>query len=132
MTVAITQLRATIAAALENEGVWSTFDFPPPNILANSVVVVPGDEYLVPANGHYNQIAIAPLANFKILMTVPLFDNQGNLQGIEETMVAVFNKLANSSIVFNVTSFAAPTVLSAASGELLSSTLNISVLTRWE
>ncbi len=47
-------------------------------------------------------------ANFKIIMTVPMFDNQGNLQGIEDTIVAVFNKLAASSIVFNVTAVTAP------------------------
>jgi hypothetical protein len=87
--------------------------------LANSVIVSPADPYIVPANGHFNQAAIRPQANFKITMTVPAFDNQGNLAGIEDTMIAVFNKLANSAIVFSVTQISAPTVLNAESGSLL-------------
>ena len=126
---AITTLRATIAAALANPGVWSTFDFPPPTIIANSVIVAPSDPYLAPSNN--SQATISPLANFKIIMTVPMLDNQGNLQGIESTIVAVFNKLAASSIVFNVGNISAPAVLDAASGSLLTSDMSISVLTAW-
>jgi hypothetical protein len=74
---------------------------------------------------------IAPLANFKIIMTVPMFSNEGNLQGIEETIVAVFGLLAASSIVFNVTAVTAPSVLTLPSGDLLTSDLQISVLTSW-
>ncbi len=126
---AISTLRATIAAALANDGVWSTFDFPPPNILANAVIVAPSDPYLVPSNNSQN--TISPTANFRIIMTVPMFDNEGNLQGIESTMVAVFNKLAASSLVFNVGSVSAPAVLDAASGALLTCDLSISLLTTW-
>ena len=131
MSVALTTLRATIATALTNAGVWQTFSFPPATIMANSVFVVPADPYIVPANGHENNIALMPMAHFKIVMTVPAFDNQGNLQGIEETMIAVFNKLAASEIVYNVTSFSAPSILSVASGDLLTSDLQITVLTTW-
>jgi hypothetical protein len=42
-TAAITTLRSTIAAALANDSVWSTFSFPPSTIVANSVVVAPAD-----------------------------------------------------------------------------------------
>jgi hypothetical protein len=132
MTAALTTLRSTIAAALENPNVWQTFSFPPPTILANSVIVAPSDPYIVPANGHFNQVAIRPQANFKIVMTIPALDNQGSLQSIEETMIAVFNKLANSAIVFSVTTISAPTIMSLASGDLLTSELSITVLTTWE
>ena len=60
-----------------------------------------------------------------------MFDNESNLTGIEDTIVAVFNLLAASTIVFNVTSVSAPSVLSVASGDLLTSDLQISVLTAW-
>jgi hypothetical protein len=60
-----------------------------------------------------------------------MFDNAGNLAGIEDTIVAVFNKLAASSIVFNVTSVSAPSVLSVASGELLTADITISILSSW-
>ena len=128
-TAAITTLRSTIAAALANNSVWSTFSFPPSTIVANSVVVAPADPYLTPSNN--KQATISPMANFKIIMTVPMFSNEGNLQGIEETIVAVFGLLAASSIVFNVTAVTAPSVLTLPSGDLLTSDLQISVLTSW-
>jgi hypothetical protein len=131
MAVAITALRSTIAAALANNGVWQTFAYPPTPVLANSVIVSPADPYIVPANGRYNGAAIQPMANFRITMTVPAFDNQGNLAGIEDTMIAVFNKLANSAIQFSVTTISAPTVLNADSGSLLMADLQITVLTTW-
>jgi len=129
MTVPITTLRSTIAAAITNASVWSTFAYPTSNILANSVVVAPADPYITPSNNYY--ASISPLANFKIIMTVPMFDNAANLIGIEDTIVAVFNLLAASSIVFNVTSVSAPSVLEVASGDLLTADLQISVLTAW-
>ena len=131
MSVALTTLRTTIATALTNSGVWQTFAYPPATILANAVIVAPDDPYVVPANGHFNQAAIRPQANFKIIMTIPALDNQGSLQGMEETMVAVFNKLANSTISFSVTAISAPSIMSLASGDLLTSELSITVLTTW-
>ncbi len=56
---AITTLRGTLATALTNNGVWSTFSFPPATLLANSVVVTPGDPYITPNNN--SQTSIAPL-----------------------------------------------------------------------
>lgn len=129
MTAPITTLRATIAAALENPNYWNTYDFPPPTITANSVIVIPADNYITPSNNTY--ATISPMANFRIVMTVPMLDNRGNLQGIETMAVAVFNKLATSNIVMNVGSLTAPTVLSVASGDLLTADFNISVLTSW-
>jgi len=128
-TAAITTLRSTIATALTNNGVWSVFSFPPATILANSCIVLPSDPYITPSNNSY--ATISPLANFKILLTVPMFDNQGNLQGIEDFIVAAFGLLAASSIVFNVTSVSAPGVLNADSGDLLTAEFTISVLTSW-
>ena len=77
MTTALTTLRSTIATALTNDGVWSTFSFPPETILANSVVVAPADPYLEPSNNSHN---LSPKANFNIIMTLTMFYNQGNLQ----------------------------------------------------
>lgn len=127
---AISTLRTTIANALSNPGVWSVFNYPPSTLLANSVCVAPADPYLSPSNN--SKANISPLANFKIIMTVPMFDNASNLIGIENTMVAVFKKLAESAIVFNVTAVSAPSVLTVASGDLLTADLQISVLSSWE
>ena len=97
MPAAITTLRGTLATDLANAGVWSTFAYPPATILANSVVITVSDPYIVPSNNDYT--SIAPLANFKILIAVPAFDNQGNLAGIEDFIVAVVTKLNASSLV---------------------------------
>jgi hypothetical protein len=129
MPAAITTLRANLATALANASAWNTYSFPPPTITANSVIVAPADPYITPNNNTYN--TISPLANLKIIMTVPMFDNQGNLNGIETLAVAVFNKLAASTIVMNVGSMSAPTLLSVQSGDLLTASFDISVLTSW-
>lgn len=129
MPAPITTLRASVAQALSNPNVWNTYSFPPPTITANSVIVAPADNYITPSNNTYN--SISPLANLKIIMTVPMLDNQGNLNGIETTAVAVFNKLAASTIVMNIGSMSAPTVLSVQSGDLLTADFNISILTSW-
>jgi hypothetical protein len=93
------------------------------------VVLSPADPYVTPSNNGYN--TIAPMANFLVNIFVPLLDNEGNLNGIEDRLVAVFNKLAASSIVYNVGEVSAPSVLNAASGDLLTCSMSLSVLTSW-
>lgn len=129
MAAAITTLRSTIAAALANPGVWTVFNYPPATMQSSAIVVAPADPYISPSNNSY--ASISPMANFKIIMTVPMFDNASNLIGIEDTIVAVFNKLASSNIVFNVTAVTAPSVLSVAAGDYLTADLQISILTSW-
>ena len=126
---AITTLRTTIAAALADNSLYSVFSFPPATPIANSVIVTPADPYIVPTNN--DRTSVAPLANFKISILVPLLDNEGNLAGIEADVVRVFALLEASSIVFNVGSVSAPSVLSIASGDLLTCDIAISTLTEW-
>ena len=126
---AITTLRASIAAALTDNTKWSVFSYPPSTPIANSVIVTPSDPYIVPNNNTYT--TISPMANFKISILVPLLDNEGNLAGIEADVVRVFQLLAASSIVFNVGSVSAPSVLSIVSGDLLTCDIAISTLTEW-
>ena len=129
MTVAVTTLRSTIAAALQNDGVWSVFAFPPASPIANSVIVQPDDPYIEPLNQQWN--TISPMAHFVITMIVPMFDNQGNLQGIEEFMVDVFNKLSTSGIKIQMNSISGVKVLGVDSGQMLSADMQIGVLTSW-
>jgi hypothetical protein len=128
-TPAITTLRTTLATALIDNTRWSTFAFPPATVLANSVIVSPDDPYLTPSNNQH--ITIAPMANFKLLLVVALFDNEGNLNGIEDFVVRVFNLLAASSLTYNVGAISAPSILNAASGDLLSCEMSVSILTSW-
>jgi hypothetical protein len=126
---AITTLRSTIAAALADNTKYSVYSFPPATPVANSLILTPADPYLVPTNN--DRISVAPLANFTLQIIVPLLDNEGNLAGIEADIVRVFALLDASSIVFNVGSVSAPSVLSIASGDLLTCNIAISTLTEW-
>ena len=126
---AITTLRTTLATALVNNSLWQTFAFPPSVVLANSLIISPSDPYIEPNNNSRN--TISPTANFRLILTVPLFDNEGNLNGIETNIVSVFNLLAASSLTYNVGSVSAPSVLNAASGDLLSCEMSVSILTSW-
>ena len=128
-TPAITTLRTTLATALVDNSRWQTFAFPPSTVLANSVIVSPDNPYLTPNNN--SQISISPFANFKLIITCPLFDNEGNLNGIEDFVVRVFYLLAASSFTYNVSAISAPSVLNAASGDLLSCEMSVSILTSW-
>ena len=125
----LSTLRAGIAAALTDNTKYSVFAFPPSTPIPNSVIVSPADPYIVPSNNSYN--TIAPLANFQISILVPLLDNEGNLNGIEDDILRVFNLLAASSYTYNVSDVSAPAVLNAVSGDLLTCNINISILTSW-
>ena len=126
---AITTLRSSIAAALTDNTKWSVFSYPPATPIANSLIISPADPYITPTNNDYT--SVAPLANFQISILVPLLDNQGNLAGIEDDVVRVFQLLEASSIVFNVGTVSAPSVLNLPTGDLLTCNVQISTLTEW-
>ena len=128
MTVAVTTLRSTIATALSNPTVWQVFSFPPASPLANSVVVEPDDPYIVPSNNQH--ITVAPLANFRLKLYLPLLDNQGSLQDMETFIVDVFTKLAASSLNYNIGSVSGVSVDTTA-GDLLTTEIRLSILTSW-
>jgi hypothetical protein len=130
MTTPITTLRTTLATALVDNTRYQVFAFPPATVLANSVIVSPDDPYLTPSNNQH--ITISPMASFKLLIVAPLFDNEGNLNGIEDFVCRVFKKLSQSSLTYNVSAISAPSILNAASGDLLSCEMSISILTSWE
>jgi hypothetical protein len=128
MTVAVTTLRTTLATALTNAGVWQVFSFPPATPIAYSVIVQWDDPMLEPTNNTYG--TVAPKANFKIIMIVPMYDNQGNLINIEDMVVGVFNKLAaTTALQISIGSVSAPSVLNGT--EMLQCELTLSVMTSW-
>jgi len=130
-TPAITTLRQTLATALTANTTYQVFSYPPATIQANSIVIIPDDPYLSPNNDSW--ATVGPTANFKLLITVPLFDNQGNLQGIESAIITMFNALySDDNISYNVGTVSQPQVLSVASGDLLSCEMSISLVTSWE
>lgn len=129
MPTPITTLRTTLATALVDNTRWSTFAFPPSTVLANSLLIAPADPYITPNNNQH--ITISPMANFKIIITTSLFDNEGNLINIEDFVCHAFVLLASSGLDYVVSAISAPSILSTASGDLLSCEMSISILTSW-
>ena len=129
MPAAITTLRTTLATALVDNALYQVFAYPPSVVLANSIIISPDNPYITPSNNARN--TISPLASFKIMVVAPLFDNEANLNGIEDFVVRVFNKLAASNLTYNIGAVSAPSVLNAASGDLLSCEISVSILTSW-
>ena len=126
---AITTLRGTLASALASASVWSVFSFPPATPIANSCVISPDDPYITPSNDSY--INISPMVHFKITLIKPLFDNQGNLNGMEDYILELFTKLAASSIKYTIGEVSSPAVLNAASGDMLACEVRVSILSSW-
>jgi hypothetical protein len=126
---AITTLRGTLAAAIASASKYSVFSFPPSTPIANSVVISPDDPYITPSNDHY--ITVAPMAHFKITLIKPLFDNQGNLNGIEDYILELYSKLAASTIKYTIGEVSSPAVMNAASGDFLACDVRVSILSSW-
>lgn len=125
---AITTLRGTLATALTSS-LWSVYSFPPATVGVNSCIISPDDPYIVPSNDGY--ITVAPLVNFKVTLTKPLFDNQGNLNGIEDYILELYSKLAASAIKYTIGDVTAPAVMTAQSGEILAVDVRVSILSSW-
>lgn len=126
---AISTLRGTIASALADNATWQVFSFPPATLLANSIVVQPGDPYIEPSNDHYT--TVRPKVNFKLVVVAPMFDNQGNLINIEDFYLNLVNKLEASSLAYSIGTFGAPSVLTGTAGDLLTGEVTISILSDW-
>jgi hypothetical protein len=126
---AITTLRGTLATALTSASVWSVYSFPPATPIANSCVISPDDPYIVPSNDGY--ITVAPLVNFKITLIKPLFDNQGNLNGMEDYILELFSKLSASTVKYTIGEVSSPAVMNASSGDFLACDVRVSILSSW-
>ena len=126
---AITTLRTAIATALVDNTKYSVFSFPPATPIANSVTINPADPYISPTNNQ--ETAIAPMANFRLALYVPLLDNQGNLAGLEDMIVAVFQKLNASSLKFRIGTVSIPSVFESTTGDLLTCDVALSIFTEW-
>lgn len=126
---AITTLRSTLATALQNPTVWQVFSYPPASPIANSVVISPDDPYIEANNNMY--ATIAPMANFKLTLFTPLFDNQGNLADMETFYVGLWQKIAASDLSVRWGTISAPAPSSTETGQMLTSEVQISILTEW-
>ena len=105
------------------------FSYIPQAPIANSVVVVNDDPFIVVQSGQ--KTGIAPIARYRIYGLVPMLDNQGNQINIEDFIVAIFAKLSASSLVMTVGSFSAPAILETPSGNLLQTEVGVEIISSW-
>ena len=127
---AVTAIRSTIAAALDNPTVWQVAAYVPASPLANQVIISWDDPMLTSNNNTH--VAISPTAHLRLTITTELYDNQAALANIENMTVQVFEKLAAApDLVFNVTNISAPTVLGDDAGKMLSVEMSIETLVSW-
>ena len=119
-------LRTALATAIANPSVYSTYSFPPPQVTANSCSIVPDDPYVEMTN---NNTDLSLKVRFKIEIAIPLFDNQGNFAGIENTIQALIPLIPNET--YNISSISQPRVMSLPSGDLLTCDVSIETLTSW-
>jgi len=118
-------LRTALAASIANPSVYSTYSFPPPQVTANSCSIVPDDPYVQPTN---NGSLLSLTVRFKIEMAIPLFDNQGNLAGIETMLQALIPLIPTT---YNISSISQPRVMVLPSGDLLTCDVSIETLASW-
>lgn len=90
---------------------------------------MPDEPYVYVNNNQWK--VIAPTARFKLLLLVPLLDNQGNLNTVETFMVELMNKLAASTKTINIGNFSAPGIVETPAGNLLQTELPIEIISSW-
>lgn len=125
---AITTLRGTLATALASSQ-WSVLSFPPATVGVNQCIISPDDPYITPSNDAYT--TVAPMVHFRITLTKPLFDNRGNLNGMEDAVLELFTKLAASSVKYTIGEVSQPAVMNINGGEVLSCDVKVSILSSW-
>ena len=118
--------RRTLASQLANNVAWSTFSYPPAVPQANSVVIEPDDPYIVSTN---NQASLSARMRVRVRLYIPLFDNEGNLAGIEDMAQAVRIRILDATQ--NCGDLSAPAVFTSDTGDLLTAYFPVELLTEW-
>lgn len=120
-------LRADLAAMIANPGVWTVYSFPPPTPIANSISIAPGEPYVEIIN---NNPALSNKVKFSLHLCLPLLDNQGNLAGIENFILALVPMIDHTYI--NISAVSQPKILSIPTGDLLTCDVSLEILSTWE
>lgn len=117
----LSALRATVAGYYTGN-FYQTSPYPPQVPLPNSIIVTSGDPYV-------ELVTLGPVgtirANFTLVLTVPMMDNQGGLNAIEALIEEVLDKTPSGVTLRNASR---PSVMSLPSGDLLTSEIQIQVL----
>lgn len=118
--------RAALAAQLANDGAWSTYSYPPAIPTALSVVIEPDNPYVVTVG---QKTSLNVRLRFRVRLYVGLFDNQGNLQQLEDLAYGVRQRILDATQ--NCGDLSAPEVVQLDTGDLLTAYFPVEIITEW-
>lgn len=118
--------RNALAAQIAANSTYSAFAYPQPIPQALSVQLSPADPYIVNTN---NQKSLNCMMRLNVEMFTPIWDNQGNLEQLE-TIATTVRNLINESVQ-TVGDLSAPRVVSLETGDLLTASFTVELLTSW-
>jgi len=120
------ETRATLAHTLTQDSTYSTFDFPPPVPQPMSVVLEPDDPYIVSTN---NRVTLSAKMRLRLRLYVPLLDNAGNLDQLEELAARVRRLALENTHTFG--DLSAPSAFESDTGTMLTAYFPVELLTEW-
>lgn len=82
-------VRTNLATALTDDTKWQTFSYPPDNPLPNSVMILPGQPWIVPYTVGNKAVKVA----YTIKVCVNTADNQGELTKLEDFLTDIIDLL---------------------------------------
>lgn len=118
--------RENLAAQIAANTTYSAFAYPQPVPQSMSVQLAPADPYVVSTN---NQKSLACKLRLNIELFAPLWDNRGNLEQIETMAATVRNLIVDSTQYIG--DLTAPRPISLDTGDLLTASFTIELMTTW-
>jgi hypothetical protein len=119
-------LRETLATALADADIdYSVSAFPPPVVIPPSVVIVPGNPWIVPVTigrGTNPRVQVT----FRLTCVVANLDNQGSLDQLESLVFAV---LDNIPAGYEIGDVSPPSVETIGPSDLLVSDVQVTTIT---
>lgn len=106
-----TEVRSTLAAAITDDSIYNTVDYPLPVPMPNTVCVLPADPYITPATIGRTSFDM----NFRLECYANTADNQADLVVMENIIENVLNLMPDYVVIDSVT---APDIFNAGSTTL--------------
>ena len=121
-------LRQSVATAVANSSLYSTFSYPPNAPIANSCIVSWDNPAVEITN---NQTVLNCSANLILTFTVPALDNQSGYQALENIIQSAVTRLKTNLPNVTIGNVTAPQLFTLASGDLVSADVSLTILTTW-
>lgn len=118
--------RTALASQIASATTYNVFSYPQPIPQALSVQLTPDDPYTEDTN---QKATLATKLRLRIEIFVPIWDNQGNLEQLETIAQTIRPKILDATQ--NCGNLTAPRVVSLETGDLLTASFPVEILTNW-